>query len=752
MIKFREAFCGMKTFLYKLYYSFSVQLFILHFRKHQVLLLFWLILFSTVNGGFAKAFGIDSLFLAPEYLGSLSFYSTLILGISFSTFMMSWHITTFILHSKRFKFLATTSQPFFKYCLNNSIIPLIFLVFLFIKGAQYQRHNELSNTATILLLAEGFICGFFLFVFVSFFYFFNADKTILRALQKKMGGPRKVLAQILTKDVQIDEDALKVDNYFNSFTKIRRARNVDHYNKHFLDTIFKRHHFAAVITIGIAFIFLIIIGYLMDYPAFRIPAGASILLFFSVLIGFAGAFTYMLRSWAIPVIAFILLGLNWAIEKDIIDTRSKAYGLDYTNKSARPQYSFVSFSKIFTPSLFEKDARNTVQILNNWKDKFYGQAGKPKIVFINVSGGGSRSATWTMDVLQRADSLLHGTLMDHTILITGASGGMMGATYYRELYLEKKRGKKINLSDPRYSANISRDLLNAVLSSFAITDFFTPFQSFRIGNNRYAKDRGYAFERQFNVNTGGVMDKTLADYEQPEKAAIIPMIIFAATITADGRKMLMSPQPISYLTMPEYEHPNRNVNDIDAIDFCRFFEKQHPKQLLITSALRMNATFPYVLPNVYLPTNPIIDVMDAGVRDNYGQETSLRFLHVFRRWINENTSGVIYIQIRDTHKNEVMPIEKSKSLSDMILEPLFTMQRNWSTFQDFYQDDMIAYAEHFLQVKFDRVIFEYVPRQEDKAVPMNLYLTSREKSDIYFALDNPTNRSAFRYLMNAMNR
>src|SRR5690242_6511662 len=302
MIKSREAFCGMKTFLYKLYYSFSVQLFILHFRKHQVLLLFWLILFSTVNGGFAKAFGIDSLFLAPEYLGSLSFYSTLILGISFSTFMMSWHITTFILHSKRFKFLATTSQPFFKYCLNNSIIPLIFLVFLFIKGAQYQRHNELSNTATILLLAEGFICGFFLFVFVSFFYFFNADKTILRALQKKMGGPRKVLAQILTKDVQIDEDALKVDNYFNSFTKIRRARNVDHYNKHFLDTIFKRHHFAAVITIGVAFIFLIIIGYLMDYPAFRIPAGASILLFFSVLIGFAGAFTYMLRSWAIPVI------------------------------------------------------------------------------------------------------------------------------------------------------------------------------------------------------------------------------------------------------------------------------------------------------------------------------------------------------------------------------------------------------------------------------------------------------------------
>lgn len=742
----------MRTFRHKFYHSFPVQLFLLHFRKHQVLLLFWLVLFSTVNGDFAKAFGVNSLFLAPEYLGRVSFYSTLLLGISFSIFMMSWHITTFILHSKRFKFLATTSQPFFKYCLNNSILPLLFLIFFLFKSIAYQRHNELSNTATILLLAEGFICGFFLLIFISFFYFFNADKTILRALQRKMGGPRKILAQVLTKEAYVDEDALKVDNYLNSFNRIKKARNVDHYNRHFLDTIFKQHHFAAVITVGIAFVFLVIIGYLMDYPAFRIPAGASILLFFAVLIGIAGAFTYMLRSWAIPVIVVLVLALNFAIKHDFIDTRSKAYGLDYTNVSQRPVYSFENFNKIFTRSLFEKDRQSTLRILGNWKEKFDGQTGKPKIVFINVSGGGSRSATWTMDVLQRADSLLHGELMRHAILITGASGGMMGAGYFRELYLEKLLGGKIDLYSPVYSSNISKDLLNAVLSSFAITDFFTPFQHFRIGNNHYAKDRGYAFERQFNINTGDALNKTLADYEAPEKAALIPLLICTATVTADGRRMIISPQPVSYLTMPEYGHPNRSVNDIDGIDFCEFFKNQHPKQLLVTSALRMNATFPYVLPNVYLPSNPIVDVMDAGVRDNYGQQTSLRFMHVFRNWINENTSGVVFIQIRDTRKNEVMPIEREKSLSDMILEPLFTMQRNWSSFQDFNQDDLVAYAEHFLKVRFDRIIFEYVPKTEDKAVPMNLHLTGREKTDIYSALDNPTNRSAFRYLDQLMKR
>ncbi len=42
-------------------------------------------------------------------------------------------------------------------------------------------------------------------------------------------------------------------------------------------------------------------AYLMDYNAFRIPAGASVLIFFAFLIGVAGAYAaYLLESWAIP--------------------------------------------------------------------------------------------------------------------------------------------------------------------------------------------------------------------------------------------------------------------------------------------------------------------------------------------------------------------------------------------------------------------------------------------------------------------
>src|SRR5690606_38459523 len=139
-----------------------------------------------------------------------------------------------------------------------------------------------------------------------------------------------------------------------------------------------------------------------------------------------------------------------------------------------------------------------------------------------------------------------------------------------------------------------------------------------------------------------ILNKKLGEYRQPEFEARIPMLIWCASINADGRRLYMSPQPVSYLCAPEYRYPTRSIRDVDGVDFGQFFANQDAQELRVTSAIRMSATFPYVLPNVFLPSSPIVDVMDAGISDNFGQETSLRFLYNFREWINENTGGVIF--------------------------------------------------------------------------------------------------------------
>ena len=72
----------MKAWLRGFFYSFPVQLLFLHFRKYQVLLIFWFVLFSTINGTFMKSFGADSLYLAPEYLGNVNALGAAIVGIA----------------------------------------------------------------------------------------------------------------------------------------------------------------------------------------------------------------------------------------------------------------------------------------------------------------------------------------------------------------------------------------------------------------------------------------------------------------------------------------------------------------------------------------------------------------------------------------------------------------------------------------------------------------------------------------------
>ena len=60
------------------------------------------------------------------------------------------------------------------------------------------------------------------------------------------------------------------------------------------------------------------------------------------------------------------------------------------------------------------------------------------MVIVNTSGGGLRAMLWTMRCLQAADSVMNGSLMARTTMITGSSGGLIGATYYRQLYAAER--------------------------------------------------------------------------------------------------------------------------------------------------------------------------------------------------------------------------------------------------------------------------------------------------------------------------
>lgn len=733
----------MKVFFRGLYYSFPVQLVLLHFKKFQVLLIFWLILFSTIHGSFMKSYGADSLFLAPEYMGNVNAISSAFVGIAIGIFFMSWNITTFILFSRHFRFLATTTKPFLKYCINNGVIPLAFLIFYFCKAVYFDLNKELMTPLEIFYLAGGFLAGLTLIIAISLLYFFRADKSIIRRLTPVISNPELFKAQFGGPPSKLSQSRLiHVEWYLNSFKRVKKVRDVSHYSREFIESVFSRHHFSAVLSIFIAFIFLIIMGFWLEKPLFQLPAASGITIFFAILIAVSGAFSYFLQSWSLPFLVVLFITLNLLYKYDVIDPTNKAYGLNYQNKNERPAYDAVNLMQISSIKNIEADRQNMIGILENWK-KNQGKE-KPVMYIVNVSGGGNRSASFTMNVLQKLDSISNGSIMKKTFLITGASGGMLGAAYFRELYKAKLQGKDINLRDPKYVDDISQDLLNSLFTSMVARDLASPAQKFSVGSYEYIKDRGYAFEEKLNENTRGFMNKQLKDLAADEKNANGPLMFFNSVVTRDGRKMIISTQPVSFMMKPAQDTVELALSDMDAVDYQRLFAQQDPMNLRLLSALRMNATFPYVLPNVWLPTSPVIDVMDAGLRDNFGQESAIRFVQVFRDWIKENTGGVVFIQIKDRKGGGwEHPYESGDDVTEIVTKPILLLQLNWFKMQEYNQDDLLSLSQVVIGKNLYKIAFQYIPGKEDKGAALNFHLTKREKQDIAEALGSDANQKAF---------
>jgi hypothetical protein len=192
--------------------------------------------------------------------------------------------------------------------------------------------------------------------------------------------------------------------------------------------------------------------------------------------------------------------------------------------------------------------------------------------------------------------------------------------------------------------------------------------------------------------------------------------------------------------------------DPDAVDFSSFFAKQEPYNIRILTALRMNATFPIVLPNVWLPSEPIIDVMDAGLRDNFGQETALRFIEVFDDWIKQNTSGVLLLQIRDRKAGGWEAPYLSDDISDHATKPFLLLQHNWFKMMEYFQNDMLSYYTSYSGTKIYKVAFQYAADNEENKAALNFHLTRREEKDIMGSILSPMNQKSFQQLQDLLNQ
>jgi hypothetical protein len=133
---------------------------------------------------------------------------------------------------------------------------------------------------------------------------------------------------------------------------------------------------------------------------------------------------------------------------------------------------------------------------------------------------------------------------------------------------------------------------------------------------------------------------------------------------------------------------------------------------------------------------------------------------IFKEWISVNTSGVIFVNIRDSQKNQEIEKGNAGSVFQNIVSPIGSLYNNWSDYQDFNNDNLLEYASSWLNAPLDVIEFEYIPRSNtlspgekkiakealSERAALSWHLTLREKESLYTTIFEPNNQKSIKRL------
>jgi hypothetical protein len=137
--------------------------------------------------------------------------------------------------------------------------------------------------------------------------------------------------------------------------------------------------------------------------------------------------------------------------------------------------------------------------------------------------------------------------------------------------------------------------------------------------------------------------------------------------------------------------------------------------------------------------------MDAGIRDNFGTKNSMKFLYTFRNWIETNTSGVIFIQIRDAEKKNKIEPNTPKTFIESISSPVSNVYKNLFITQDYDHDQLFQYTSEWFEGKVD-VIDLVLDNNTKNRLSLSWHLTESEKKRVYNSINRPDNQESINRL------
>jgi hypothetical protein len=351
------------------------------------------------------------------------------------------------------------------------------------------------------------------------------------------------------------------------------------------------------------------------------------------------------------------------------------------------------------------------KVLEQWKASL--AEARPPLVVVATSGGASRAAVWTISVLAQLERRIP-RFMRHVRIITGASGGMVGAAHYVSA-----------LSPEGLSPSLD------VVRGGAAADSLTPVARALL---LPGSDRGEALDTAWENNTRGRLEQPFFALRQGEWEGWRPSLIFAPMMVEDGRRLIISNLELGRLatTASPLLRCSGGALCPDSISAVQLFAcpGQGLDRLKLSTVARMNATFPWVTSAALLPSRPPRRVVDAGYYDNYGVDIASLWIRKNADWLEANTAGVLLVQIRDAQSEakrwDVNTPDGSGYFHQWVSSlttPLEGFLRAREASMSFRNDDEVSLlaASPKLQQFFATTLFEL-----DGPAPLSWYLSDAD--------------------------
>jgi hypothetical protein len=262
------------------------------------------------------------------------------------------------------------------------------------------------------------------------------------------------------------------------------------------------------------------------------------------------------------------------------------------------------------------------------------------VVVVASAGGGIQAAAWTARVLtglqEQCPAATGRTFADSIAVISAVSGGAVGTMFFVNQYESGGTTPGFHAGPADLQRIIEQTEASALSDIAWAIVYVDPFRIFlpyvRISEEQKTRDRGFALEQTW-LNQGPVK-AFLSEWRDGVTRGSRPGIIFNSTLAETGQPFLLS------------------TTDFDTGDkkpTRQTFTEAYPKQdILVVTAARLAASFPYVSPATRALTNKReYHVVDGGYYDNFGIGSLVSWLDQALDKINKDQRpDVLVIQIR----------------------------------------------------------------------------------------------------------